>query len=169
MIKSCVRHSTYWSRSGNRSFFTTLQLSLFLVFALATLVYSAFDILTLTNAGWNKSSDFCLALAVDLCSGYRFFSFKSRFHYDKGSYDHRAGCKFKSSCTPIFLYVFSADPQHLFLLIYTYLYIYIYIYMYKKKETLGVSGQYIKKNWRAAGLELTTSAPSRTIVTDGNY
>ena len=27
---------------------------------------------------------------------------------------------------------------------------------------------YIKKNWRAAGLELTTSAPSRTIVTDGN-
>ena len=33
---------------------------------------------------------------------------------------------------------------------------YIYIYIY------------IKKNWRAAGLELTTSAPSRTIVTDGN-
>ena len=27
---------------------------------------------------------------------------------------------------------------------------------------------YIKKNWRAAGLELTTLAPSRTIVTDGN-
>ena len=27
---------------------------------------------------------------------------------------------------------------------------------------------YIKKNWRAAGLELTTKAPSRTIVTDGN-
>ena len=27
---------------------------------------------------------------------------------------------------------------------------------------------YIKKNWRATGLELTTSAPSRTIVTDGN-
>ena len=27
---------------------------------------------------------------------------------------------------------------------------------------------YIKKNWRAAGLELTTIAPSRTIVTDGN-
>ena len=27
---------------------------------------------------------------------------------------------------------------------------------------------YIKKNWRAAGLELTTRAPSRTIVTDGN-
>ena len=26
----------------------------------------------------------------------------------------------------------------------------------------------IKKNWRAAGLELTTIAPSRTIVTDGN-
>ena len=26
----------------------------------------------------------------------------------------------------------------------------------------------IKKNWRAAGLELTMSAPSRTIVTDGN-
>ena len=44
----------------------------------------------------------------------------------------------------------------------------IYIYIYKKKETLWVSGKYIKKNWRAAGLELTTSAPSRTIVTDGN-
>ena len=27
---------------------------------------------------------------------------------------------------------------------------------------------YIKKNWRAAGLEPTTPAPSRTIVTDGN-
>ena len=27
---------------------------------------------------------------------------------------------------------------------------------------------YIKKNWHAAGLELTTSAPSRMIVTDGN-
>ena len=27
---------------------------------------------------------------------------------------------------------------------------------------------YIKKNWRAAGLELMTIAPSRTIVTDGN-
>ena len=26
----------------------------------------------------------------------------------------------------------------------------------------------IKKNWCAAGLELTTLAPSRTIVTDGN-
>ena len=26
----------------------------------------------------------------------------------------------------------------------------------------------IKKNWRAAGLEPTTSAPSRMIVTDGN-
>ena len=26
----------------------------------------------------------------------------------------------------------------------------------------------IKKNWRAAGLELMTSAPRRTIVTDGN-
>ena len=26
----------------------------------------------------------------------------------------------------------------------------------------------LKKNWRAAGLELTTLAPSRTIVTDGN-
>ena len=26
----------------------------------------------------------------------------------------------------------------------------------------------LKKNWRAAGLELTTRAPSRTIVTDGN-
>ena len=36
------------------------------------------------------------------------------------------------------------------------IYIYIYIYIY------------IKKNWRAAGLELTTIAPSRTIVTDGN-
>ena len=51
------------------------------------------------------------------------------------------------------------------------MYIYIYIYIYirrKKKETLWVSGKYIKKNWRAAGLELTTSAPSRTIVTDGN-
>ena len=33
---------------------------------------------------------------------------------------------------------------------------YIYIYIY------------IKKNRRAAGLELTTIAPSRTIVTDGN-
>ena len=31
---------------------------------------------------------------------------------------------------------------------------------------LWVSGKYIKKNWRAAGLELTT--PSRTIVTEGN-
>ena len=38
----------------------------------------------------------------------------------------------------------------------------------KKKETLWVSGKYLKKNWRAAGLELTTLAPSRTIVTDGN-
>ena len=27
---------------------------------------------------------------------------------------------------------------------------------------------YIKKKWCAAGLELTTIAPSRTIVTDGN-
>ena len=26
----------------------------------------------------------------------------------------------------------------------------------------------LQKNWRAAGLELTTIAPSRTIVTDGN-
>ena len=26
----------------------------------------------------------------------------------------------------------------------------------------------IKKNWCAAGVELTTLAPSRTIVTDGN-
>ena len=34
--------------------------------------------------------------------------------------------KFKSSCTPIFLYVFSADPQRLFLLIYIYIYIYIF-------------------------------------------
>ena len=33
---------------------------------------------------------------------------------------------------------------------------YIYIYIY------------IKKNWRADGLELTMSAPSRTIVTEGN-
>ena len=38
----------------------------------------------------------------------------------------------------------------------------------KKKQTLWVSRKYIKKNWRAAGLELTTSATSRTIVTDGN-
>ena len=38
----------------------------------------------------------------------------------------------------------------------------------KKRETLWFSGKYIKKYWRAAGLELTTSAPSRTIVTDGN-
>ena len=44
----------------------------------------------------------------------------------------------------------------------------IYIYIYKKKETLWVSGKYIKKNWRAAGLEPATSAPSRTIVTDVN-
>ena len=29
---------------------------------------------------------------------------------------------------------------------------------------LWVSGKYIKKNWCAAGLELTTPAPSRTIV-----
>ena len=36
--------------------------------------------------------------------------------------------------------------------------IYIYIYIYKKKETLWVSGKYIKKNCRAAGLELTTIA-----------
>ena len=47
--------------------------------------------------------------------------------------------------------------------------IYIYIYIYKKKkQTLCVSGKYINKNGRAAGLELTTIAPSRTIVTDGN-
>ena len=45
---------------------------------------------------------------------------------------------------------------------------YIYIYIFKKKETLWVSGKYIKKNWCAAGLEPTMSAPSRTIVTDGN-
>ena len=44
----------------------------------------------------------------------------------------------------------------------------IYIYVRRKKETLWVSGKYIKKNWRAAGLELTTLAPSRTIVTDAN-
>ena len=43
-----------------------------------------------------------------------------------------------------------------------------YTRIYKKKETLRVSGKYIKKNWRAAGLELSTIAPSRTIVTDGN-
>ena len=42
------------------------------------------------------------------------------------------------------------------------------MYIYKKKETLWVSGRYVKKNWRAAGLALTTSAPSHTIVTDGN-
>ena len=42
-------------------------------------------------------------------------------------------------------------------LLYSCQYIYIYIYIYKKKkETLWVSGKYIKKNWRAAGLELTT-------------
>ena len=34
----------------------------------------------------------------------------------------------------------------------------------KKKVALWVSGKYIKKNWRAAGLEPTTSAHSRTIV-----
>ena len=34
--------------------------------------------------------------------------------------------------------------------------IYIYIYIY------------IKENWRAAGLEPTTSATGRTIVTDGD-
>ena len=33
---------------------------------------------------------------------------------------------------------------------------------------LWISGKYIKKNWSAAGIELTTSAPSRTSVTDGN-
>ena len=33
----------------------------------------------------------------------------------------------------------------------------------RKKETLWVSGKYIKKNWRAAGLELTTPAPSRVV------
>ena len=38
----------------------------------------------------------------------------------------------------------------------------------KKKETLWVSGKYIKKNRRAARVEPATSAPSRTIVTDGN-
>ena len=37
-----------------------------------------------------------------------------------------------------------------------------------KKGTLWVSGKYIKKNWRAGGLEATASAPSCTIVTDGN-
>ena len=45
--------------------------------------------------------------------------------------------------------------------------IFLYIYKKKKKEVLWVSGKYIKKNWHAAGLEPTTSAPSRTIVTDG--
>ena len=34
--------------------------------------------------------------------------------------------------------------------------IYIYVYKKKKKETLWVSGKYIKKNWRAAGLEPMT-------------
>ena len=29
---------------------------------------------------------------------------------------------------------------------------YIYIYICKKEETLWVSGKYIKKKWRAAGL-----------------
>ena len=43
----------------------------------------------------------------------------------------------------------------------------IYTYM-KKKEALWVSGKYIKKNWRAAGLEPTTSVTSYTILTDGN-
>ena len=38
-----------------------------------------------------------------------------------------------------------------------------YIYKYKKKETLWVSGKYIKKNWRAAGLEPMMSAPSHSI------
>ena len=42
--------------------------------------------------------------------------------------------KFKSGCTPIFLYVFSADPQRLFLLLYIYIYIYIYIFFLIKKE-----------------------------------
>ena len=44
----------------------------------------------------------------------------------------------------------------------------IMIIIIKKKETLWKSGKYIKKNWRAAGLELTTRGISRTIVTDGN-
>ena len=38
--------------------------------------------------------------------------------------------RFKSDCTPIFLYIFSADPQRLFLLLYIYIYIHIYTYIY---------------------------------------
>ena len=37
----------------------------------------------------------------------------------------------------------------------------------KKKETLWVSGKYIKKNWRAAGLEPTTSASLSSDIFSG--
>ena len=40
--------------------------------------------------------------------------------------------KFKSGCTPIFLYVFSADPQRLLLLL---IYIYIFFFFFPERES----------------------------------
>ena len=41
-------------------------------------------------------------------------------------------------------------------------------FVIKKSMSPTLFNIYIKKNWHPAGLELTTIAPSRTIVTDGN-